>query len=700
MKVLQHIFTVLLLVSLLVSPLSFTACQTSTPPEFPLCDNGFSVKPQSIHSLNIPQTGASSLTEAAVALTDEGVITASIPSQENPQIILPSKLYATAGHEFVLYYDNILRCMVPDDYVVTTVFDGDSPLYKLNPLYDRMLRFTPDESHVGEHSLTVKVIDRRTWKTVATKSTTLIISTDRTFTDKNVLFIGDSFTFASSYAAEIMRMSEGGIQSVGTIRRSISFNGGVAVVYSEGRNSAASFDYVNDPTFAGYSNPFYNPNIEYSLPLDQDYKAMGYPANGNLTFDYSGSTSVLKHHFDFSYYMETNADTVEIPDAIFINLGTNGGNARALPLVYAAFDAMIESIRDYSTDIPIFIHLYPPLARGGNINRGSSIRNADVYKDSRLAYYDCIQTLIDRYDYDDRVILVPTYTMLDPIYDYKQETVSVSARNPETVTIGQTDGTHPALPGYLHMADSYYNVLQATWTDTPHVPRYSIKNQLTFVETTNLQTTVLYGQPYDAVLKAMDGYELKDTNIMVMMGSQTIPVVNGVIHIPSVTDHISITATASAVVPDVPPNLVDITTANRKEPDTTLFRNEFLYDYYITYSGCAVFKKEAGTVVTNLIPVKIGQKIIIEGLDISTASKINHTRLIFFNADGSMPCTFYYSPATKEAAGYVDQEAYKKGTLIIDTAKMSRQSTIVRSAYFRICGIPIDGAENIVIRVE
>lgn len=32
MKVLQRIFTVLLLVSLLVSPLSFTACQTSTPP--------------------------------------------------------------------------------------------------------------------------------------------------------------------------------------------------------------------------------------------------------------------------------------------------------------------------------------------------------------------------------------------------------------------------------------------------------------------------------------------------------------------------------------------------------------------------------------------------------------------------------------------------------------------------------------------
>lgn len=64
------------------------------------------------------------------------------------------------------------------------------------------------------------------------------------------------------------------------------------------------------------------------------------------------------------------------------------------------------------------------------------------------------------YESDTRVIIVPTYTMLDTLYDYKVETVSMSARNNEQITIGQSDGTHPATSGYLHMVNSFYNALQ------------------------------------------------------------------------------------------------------------------------------------------------------------------------------------------------------------------------------------------------
>ena len=375
---------------------------------------------------------------------------------EVPEVVLPNKLYGVVGHEFVLYYDNILRCMIPEDFIVSTVFSNSSDgILSLSPQFDRMLKFTPTASHVGTHNITIKVINRRTWETVATKDSSIIIVADTTRTNKKVLFIGDSLTEASTYVAEIERMSNNGITSIGTINKTISFNGGTANVNSEGRSGWGSYDYMNDYTGNGFTNPFYNPNTEYSLTLDKKYNDLY-----RLTVDNSGSVTILKHHFDFAYYIENNP-SVGVPDAVFINLGTNGGNLYALESVYIAFDAMIERIRAYSSTMPIFLYLFPPTSRIGNsVRNANGVRNVNLTADARTAYYDCIKTIINRYESDTRVIIVPTYTMLDTLYDYKVETVSVSARNNEQITIGQSDSTHPATSGYLHMADSFYNALQ------------------------------------------------------------------------------------------------------------------------------------------------------------------------------------------------------------------------------------------------
>lgn len=377
---------------------------------------------------------------------------------ETPKVVITDKLYAVAGHEFVLYYNNILRCMCPENYVVSTVFNDDTSLLALNPQYDRMLKFTPTSEHVGTYSITIKVVDKRTWETVATKDSCIVISADTALDGKRVMFIGDSLTEASTYVAEIERMSNNGIVSVGTIQKSITFNGGTATVKSEGRSGWASYDYLYNRK-TNFTNPFYNPDIEHSITLDKKYNLSDF----GFTLDNSGDKSVLKHHFDFAYYMQNNPD-VEVPDAVFINLGTNGGNGYALSYVYIGFDAMIERIRAYSATLPIYLYLFPPTSKresGGSSANGT--RNVNIKYDARTGYYDCIQTLIDRYKDDDRVIIVPTYTMLDTLYDYKVKSESVSARSTETVTLAQTDRTHPAVSGYLHMADSFYNVLQALW---------------------------------------------------------------------------------------------------------------------------------------------------------------------------------------------------------------------------------------------
>ena len=394
---------------------------------------------------------------------------------ETPTIVCNTTLYATVGHEFVLYYNNILRCMRPENFVVTTVLPSGSTLSSLEPEFERCLKFTPTSTNIGTHAVTIKVIDKSTWLTVAEKSINIIISADSIRRNRKVMFIGDSLTYASTYGAEIANMSNDGIVSIGTVDHAITFNSATVHVKTEGRNGYASYDYVALQTAHSANNPFYNPNTEYSLTLDKKYTS----ATGILTFDNSGTVSILKHHFDFAYYMANNGATVGTPDAVFINLGTNGGNGYALSDVYVAFDAMIDRIHAYNADIPIFLHLFPPTSDAGNTSRAAAVRNVNPNLDSRVGYYDCIQILIDRYKNDSRVTIVPVNTILDRLYDYKLETVPVSARNPIEVTIGQSDATHPAKPGYLHMADAYYNVLQHLWnTDDPTpTPTYTNLNE-------------------------------------------------------------------------------------------------------------------------------------------------------------------------------------------------------------------------------
>ncbi len=393
---------------------------------------------------------------------------------EVPTIVCNPTLYATVGHEFVLYYNNILRCMRPENFIVTTVLPSGSTLSSLEPEFERCLKFTPTSTNIGTHAVTIKVIDKSTWLTVAEKAINIIISADSTRRNRKVMFIGDSLTYASTYGAEIANMSNDGIVSIGTIDHAITFNGATVHVKTEGRNGYASYDYVALQTAHSTTNPFYNPNTEYSLTLDKKYTS----ATGILTFDNSGTVSILKHHFDFAYYMTNNGATVGTPDAVFINLGTNGGNGYALSDVYVAFDAMIDRIHAYNADLPIFLHLFPPTSGAGNTSRAAAVRNTRPELDSRVGYYDCIQILIDRYKNDDRITIVPVNTILDRLYDYKLETVPVSARNPIEVTIGQSDAVHPAKPGYLHMADAYYNVLQHLWdTDDPTpTPTYTNLN--------------------------------------------------------------------------------------------------------------------------------------------------------------------------------------------------------------------------------
>ena len=616
----------------------------------------------------------------AVSVTVDG------SGEETPSIVLPSKLYAVAGHEFVLYYKNILRAMRPDDFVVSAKI-SNSAITNLRPLYENYIRFTPTESLVGQHTITIIVKSRRNWATVAEKSVTLVVSADRTFAGKKVVFIGDSLTDDPTYINALRDMSSGGIVSVGTLDG------------AEGRSGAASYDYVNKSVICRkYANPFYNPNTEYSLTLDALYNG----AEPNLlTLDNSGSVSVLKHRFDFSYYMENNRATIGEPDAVFLNLGTNGGNMTSYKAVYIAFDAMVERIRAYSADLPIFIHLFPPKSEAGSIERNFSGQFSGLFNE-RTWYYDIIQTYIDRYDNDPRVTVVPTYTMLDTVYDFKRETVAVSARNPIEVTMGQNDGVHPATPGYLHMADSYYNIMLAYWSGEPIDTYYTVTNHLDHVTNSNTTTSVKAGNSYTATITAASGYTL-DT-VTVTMGGEPVSVSGGKINIVSVTGDIVITATAiKDEEPEEPTvvNLVDPSTANDASPNTALDADEWVNGYTITGSNTTLAITQAdGRFVSDKFPISDNAKVRIKGMDMRSSKRASNKMLIIMS-DGRI-FKSKAMPIGEPGTASVDQSLVdSEGIMLVTISAFEQAASWPGKAYARICGYPKDGDNyNVVVTVE
>lgn len=633
--------------------------------------------------------------------------------EETPFIVLPSNLYAVVGHEFVLYYNNILGAMRPEDFAVTTEFPSGSTLPNreepyIGAMFEWGLRIMPQEKHIGNHTLTIKVFSRRTWKVVATKSVTLVVSKEKTFSDKKVIFIGDSLTDARVYPAELERMTNNGIKSIGTLNKSIGFNGGMANLNTEGRSGACSYGYVNREVVCGnYTNPFYNPDETYTLTLDDKYSGEGIYASA-LPVDNSGSKSVISHHFDFAYYMANSG--VEEPDAVFLNLGSNCGNRSSYKTAYMSFCAMVDRIRAYSATLPIFIHLWPPKSEAGSTDRKAS-GSVSGWVNKRTYFYEIIQFFIDKFDGDSRVILVPTYTMIDPVYDFKRQTIPVSARNTEQVTLGQSDGTHPDTSGYLHMADSYFNTMMA-WLKSEDggetETTYEVTNNLINVTNPNDTTSVKAGNAYTTTLTANTGYTL-DTVTVTMEGSDGSDITvtdDGVISITSVTGNIVITATAvESEEPEEPTvvNLVDPSTANDNNKNTALFADEWVNGYKFSSSSFpgSTLSSSTGIITTDLIPVTMDSKLRIEGADISTAAKKNELRLVLFNADGTITYSSYYTPTSSTDNSVVDQTLLSEGVVLVTLKNLKSALAYPNLSYVRISCYCVSGNNsNLIVTTE
>ena len=333
-----------------------------------------------------------------------------------PKFVIPKGSVALVGHEWNLYFDNVIDALTDAYYVTASVTN----ISRATVLSD-CLRITPTASDVGEHVVTLSLVNLKSKEAVDTAIFTLTILADEKPTNKKVIFIGDSLTDAGIYPAEIQHnLSNGGITSLGTRTDTVTIGDNTFTVNHEGRSGWATYDYTRTKT--GYrtdcDNPFYDGTA-----------------------------------FNFSYYMQQQGyDSV---DAVVIGLGTNG---KAQSASLSALKIMIDSIHEYNSEIPIIVSLVTPPATQDGCGINNKTQSSKGLKRALLQVVEhYIKTYDDNPEYS-FVYCAELYFALDCKRDYNTVEQPASARNPMIVT-RQNNNVHPSVYGYLKYADVYYNNL-------------------------------------------------------------------------------------------------------------------------------------------------------------------------------------------------------------------------------------------------
>ena len=223
--------------------------------------------------------------------------------------------------------------------------------------------------------------------------------TDDNKDDLTVLFLGDSLINENYYTEAVKKLNP-----------HITFLGtrGNADAPHEGRGGWSAYDYCNETSKYGFTNPF-----------------------------------LFDGEFDFERYMQTN--NYKNVDTVVLNLGINdlnltGHNSHEEILGY--FDTIINSIHEYDENIDILINTpIMPYAEEKNT----------AYKNDRLEF---IKSLYGHFGdmEEDGIIIVPTYLAVDPHNGYKLAEPIIDEFNQDYGLV-VNDATHPNKKGYKQMAE-------------------------------------------------------------------------------------------------------------------------------------------------------------------------------------------------------------------------------------------------------
>ena len=344
---------------------------------------------------------------------------------------LPPDIYAVAGHEISIYFENIVLTPNINNYVL------DVTCTRGRQDADRW-RYVPVPEDVGEFPLGVRVMDGEL-NVLGEASTTVHVTAADAGAGKQIslMTVGASLTDSGYYPGEIytLFLAEG--------------NPTLKMIGSNPSRVEGAFD-------EGYGGWRWETFCTRWTDGD-DYRAR------SPFLRLEGDTPVL----DFQHYLDQHNDG-RAPDFITVILGGNDmfsatdaptadGNTNiedALDRMMHYADILLAEFRRVGPDTQIGI--CTPLAPAASQDAfGSNYRCTQTRWQYRRNAQRLIERQLEKWGGDESISIVPTNVNIDCVHGYPAQEEPASARGSTTV-LRQSNGLHPNPSGYYQVADSIY----------------------------------------------------------------------------------------------------------------------------------------------------------------------------------------------------------------------------------------------------
>lgn len=373
------------------------------------------------------------------------------------QMVLPPRLFAVVGVEQSLYFANLVR----EQDLTRVRFEVDCAVGKVE---GRRWLFQPTAADIGEHTLSVRIVDRTSGDRLNDAKTKLhVIAADsgdarnRLDDPLRLLIIGDSLTHASLYPnrlAELLdRPGNPAWKMLGTHR------------------PAAAADRVAHEGYGGWTWQRFA--TRYEPNPDGTYRKRSSP------FVYLRQQEPT---LDFARYWKESCEG-QRPDYVIIMLGINDCfSADAdnpdprIDAMLAHADRLLAALRKSAPETEVGICLTtPPNSRDQAFE--ANYKGRYPQDNWKRIQHRLVQRQIEKYSSGNeaRVTIVPTHLNLDPTDGYPEN-----------------NGVHPNADGYRQIGDSIYAWLK--WRLAAAV-QPTVQRQPNEVETTDqkiVKTTVAY----------------------------------------------------------------------------------------------------------------------------------------------------------------------------------------------------------------
>ena len=223
---------------------------------------------------------------------------------------------------------------------------------------------------------------------------------------------------------------------------------------------------------------------------------------------------------------------------------------------------------------------------------------------------------------------------------------------------------------------------------------YTVTNNLTQCVNSNSAKQVASGKSYSATITAKDGYTLK--SVTVTMGGSPVTVSGGTINIANVTGNIVITAVAEVIATEP---------TNFAEPNTTNTSDWSIWCNNARFGGDGTYRAATGNVVTNYIPLKVGDTLYFEGLNVATTGTDMTNGLAFYDGNKTNVVSSYLFWYTDTNQQYADASVSDGAYTITINSKFNNYTHTSgkkgsETEYVRISGKLTGSANDVVIRVK